>query len=144
MAGTTSPLGFPYPTDTDLVSQGDEAIQSLAEAVDDALVGVTSTAITPGTGVTIGGQGARVTRFGKLCLFRANLAVGGSGLAAGGNICAVPAGFRPTETTYATGINFTTGAFIGIGVEPTAGNVTVLVAVAAGTNFVGSLVYVIP
>jgi len=39
MSGATSFYALPYPTDTDLVSQGDEAIQALAERVETILKG---------------------------------------------------------------------------------------------------------
>ena len=37
--GTTPNRGFPYPEGTDFVASGDDAIQALAEAVDDRLAG---------------------------------------------------------------------------------------------------------
>lgn len=39
MAGTTAAYGFPYPTGSDLVRNGDNAMQSLAQAVEDLLDG---------------------------------------------------------------------------------------------------------
>lgn len=39
MAGTTTGYGFPYPTGSDLVRNGDNAIQSLAQSVEDLLDG---------------------------------------------------------------------------------------------------------
>lgn len=55
MSGTTT-RGLPYPTGTDRVADGDNAIQSLAEAVDTSLMGRQSGTVsiavsgTPGTG----------------------------------------------------------------------------------------------
>lgn len=39
MAGTTTAYGFPYPTGTDSINQGDTKIQDLAQSVEDFIVG---------------------------------------------------------------------------------------------------------
>ena len=39
MADVTSPFGFPYPEDTDLVRDGASDIENLAEGVNDYLAG---------------------------------------------------------------------------------------------------------
>lgn len=51
MAGTTSRLGLPYPTGTDRVADGDNAIQALADALDFGGVRVGAAAIPFGTQV---------------------------------------------------------------------------------------------
>jgi len=52
MAGTTTNMGIPYPTSTDLVKDGATAMQSLAEEVDTKSGMVLVKSQTVGTGVT--------------------------------------------------------------------------------------------
>lgn len=97
MAGVTVPLGFPYPTGTDRVADGDNAIQALAEAVDDSIAGIDA-APTPGSGITIGNT--RVYLRGRAVVLRieglATPAVGGGTL-----LLTVPAAYR-----VAAGVKF--------------------------------------
>ena len=60
MAGTTTDYALPYPTGSDLVRNGDNAIQSLAEAVADLLSG---TFITVTEDTTSGTQTTNSTSF---------------------------------------------------------------------------------
>lgn len=69
--GTTAIYGLPYPDGTDLVIQGDDAIQALAEAVEDTIYGGTtfaqiapadSSSATPSTAVLFPGT-ATMTGF---------------------------------------------------------------------------------
>ena len=64
MAGATATFGFPYPTGTDRVMDGDNAIQALAEAIEAKLksFGLPSALTVPGT--VSGGSGSFPT-----CLF---------------------------------------------------------------------------
>jgi len=52
MAGTTTKMGIPYPTSTDLVKDGATAMQSLAEEVDDKTGAILVKTQTVGTAVS--------------------------------------------------------------------------------------------
>jgi len=65
MGGTTSPYGFPYPTGTDRVMDGDNAIQALAEAVDDFSFGSSASLVLDSNVGNVGG-GNFVVRHGSM------------------------------------------------------------------------------
>lgn len=129
MSGVTVPLGFPYPTDADLVQGVDEAIQSLAEAVDDSIVG-TDTLVVAAANVTIP-AGNNVFRRGRVGI----LAMGGWTLtaakAAGAQIATVPAGYRPLVDTYFIVYNHA-GVTFNFGVVQPGGAVLIGNAAASG------------
>lgn len=107
MAGTTNPMGFPYPTGTDRVADGDNAMQSLAEAVDDAMAGIDAAPV-PGAGVTIGNT--RVYRRGRVVVLRIEgLVIPAIG--AGAVLLTVPVGYRvPTGVKFFGTVLNSTGA----------------------------------
>ena len=95
MAGTTSPLAFPYPTGTDRVADGDNAMQALAEKIDDYLAGAEAGA-TYQPNVTAHLEGTGVLRRGGLVVMRVGFrSISGATIAQGTKIFAIPAGFLP-------------------------------------------------
>jgi len=72
MGGTTTPLAFPYPTGTDRVADGDNAIQALAEKVDDYFVG-TSAVVALNPGFDSVGNGLYVVRRGAMVYLNVQL-----------------------------------------------------------------------
>lgn len=105
MSGTTSPLDFPYPTDTDAVTNGDEAIQALADALNDYLE-PTDAALTAGTNMTLGSPN-RVYKRGAVCYVLVDDWTTTGSISAGATIATIPVGYRPATTLRATCSNFT-------------------------------------
>lgn len=104
MGGTTAPLGFPYPTGTDRVMDGDNAIQALADAVDDYFVGVDNVSGLVWAPVAVGGQ-SRLYRRGRMGIFVSEgIGPSGGGVGSGVVVVTFPAGYRPPFVVRFTGI----------------------------------------
>lgn len=90
MGGTTPILGFPYPTGSDRVMDGDNAIQALAEAVEDVLSPGTdwepyTPALTAGTNTGAGASySGRFARIGDTVFFEALTVMGATRVIVGG------------------------------------------------------------
>lgn len=139
MSGVTVPLGFPYPTDADLVQNTDEAIQSLAEAVDDWGVG-TDAAIALQPNVAATGDGNRAYRRGNLivCTFAFSVS---AGFAPGATVMVVPAGYRPPKFWLSVLWDASSVAPGGyIAVNHTTGNVQTA-GLVSGRSYNGSMSY---
>lgn len=137
MGGTTVPLGFPYPTGGDLLSGGDNAIQALADAVDDYFVGANTT-VTPGANITLGSTA--VYRRGNMGLLVVNNLTTGAVINAGSTILTVPAGYRPPVTWYGTVYNQSTIAGIAVAMT-SAGVFQGLFNISAANALFGSFLY---
>lgn len=110
MTGSTSPLGFPYLTPADNLSDLSEVMQQLAETVDDYLSSLSAVApaawvdITPGTGLT--GWTGTLSYARRAGMVTLNLEVlraafnPGDGILSAGQI---PSGFRPGRGVHALG-----------------------------------------
>ena len=130
MGGTTTPLAFPYPTGTDRVMDGDNAMQALAEKIDDYLAGASNAF-----------PGGVARRRGGTVHVELNHIVGGT-TAAGGVLAVLPAGYFPAANGYFYGINFTTGAPAPVYVLAT-GNIVAGAAYTAGHQLVGTFSYAV-
>lgn len=95
MAGATVPLGFPYPTDTDLVQNTDEAIQALAEAVDDYIDGTAWANVPLLNGWAVSAFGGQYRRAGRAVYLTGVFTK--AAWAAGEVFGNLPAGFRPSR-----------------------------------------------
>lgn len=148
MSGVTVPLGFPYPTDGDLVQEVDEAIQSLAEAVDDMLVGSAAgwqnAALGAGVAAiatgTWGVPGSRLLA-GGLVVGRG--LVSGPAIAVGALVCTLAVGHRPlTSVRKATQIA-SSGGGVQAGIVTVApdGTVRIESTATAGNNLALSLAF---
>lgn len=136
MSGVTVPLGFPYPTDADFVTQGDEAIQALAEAVDDYFVGASGVLVV-GVSMTLNGSIAR--RRGQVGMALCSNLAAVAARAPGDTLFTLPVGFRPSVAWYGL-LKSTTGVIytILIGVD---GTCKTSEAIAAGQSIYGALTY---
>lgn len=102
MSGSTTKLGIPYPTPTDLITNGATAIQALADKVEQLLTsGYTGTwttfTATPATGWTIGA--ARYLRYGPIVAIQIDAT-----RAAGAGALTASAAGNLTDTSVASGI----------------------------------------
>jgi hypothetical protein len=97
MPSSTPKLAIPYPIGTDLLADGDNAIQALAERVE-ALLSPTWTALPFGSGwSTLGGQQAcEYTKIFGWLYFRGHA----NSSSTGANICTLPVGFRVAANQY--------------------------------------------
>jgi hypothetical protein len=107
MGGTTS-NGLPYPTGTDLIMDGDNAIKALAESVDAKALGVTSgfqeSPVTAGfilhSGFTaLTGQVVRRNGYACLALRCTSLNAIGAGNITNIGVMTAPVGWRPWVIT---------------------------------------------
>lgn len=98
MSGAT-PLGFPYPTDTDLVQNVDEAIQDLAEACEGSGAWVTPALLNGWANLGAGFAPFRYRKVGGVVYVQGEV-TGGTAAA----IFVLPAGFRPASTVRFVGI----------------------------------------
>jgi hypothetical protein len=100
MAGTTPKFAWPYPTGTDLVMNGDNAMEALARATETTITTKDSASCTAGPNVTLWG-GTVVLRtggWGTLCVsYSPSLA-----MANGAVVATLPVGFRPGNEIYFT------------------------------------------
>lgn len=97
MSGVTSPLSFPFPTGTDRVMDGDDAIKALAEKVDDYLA--PSGTVTPVGISSLNGWGVASTtirRFGPFVVMHFDVTK--ASWVASEGIGVVPTGYRPGGT----------------------------------------------
>jgi hypothetical protein len=109
MAGTTT-NGLPYPTGTDLLMNGDNAIQALAEAIDaktlasTGILTLAAAGFTPAAGFS--GLAGAVLKRGGLVGMTVTALVSTNALASGdmGNLVAVnvPAAYQPLITAPIT------------------------------------------
>lgn len=136
MAGTTVPLAFPYPTGPDLLAGVDEAIKSLAEAVDDYLVG-SSAALVAGANVNVGTSA--LYRRGTVAVLSVQALTATAAIAGAAVIATVPVGYRPAAQVRGMLWNFTTNAVVLVEVFPN-GNVQTAMAIANGNAIYGSMV----
>lgn len=140
MSGVTVPLGFPYPTDADFVTLGDEAIQALAEAVDDYFVGVTSVAVAAGGSVTL--NGTRVHRRGRVGILNCENLAATALLGVGNTILTLPVGYRPAVSTRGVIVVYVAGGNTTIMVELQAGGAVVIAnAIPNGAAVYGSVTF---
>jgi len=135
MAGTTPILGFPYPTGTDRVADGDNAIQSLAQAVETNLIGANA-AVTPGPNITVGSSA--VYRRGRVGLLVVTNLTTGAVITGGATILTLPTGYRPPVNWYGTVYNYSTLAAIAVAVTP-AGLFQGLFNISAANALFGSI-----
>jgi hypothetical protein len=138
MSGVTVPLGFPYPTDADLVQGVDEAIQALAEAVDDSIAGADGVVTYAGVGVAAI-EGSIVSRRGRLATLRMGISFSGA-VAANVTVANVPAGFRPPSVYRCVCWN-TAGTAVGVLTVNTNGTVQTAQAFASGVTLLGSVTF---
>lgn len=94
MGSQTTPLRYPYPTGGDRVMDGDNAIQALAEALNNDNAGATY-ALTLSGSLT---GSATIYRRGSLAVINFNMTVAVA-LTNGQNLANIPAGVRPIEGT---------------------------------------------
>ena len=103
MAGTTAKLAFPYPTGTDRVADGDNAIQALAQKIEDLL------ASTAWTNMTLENAWTNVdaSLYGAAAYRKVGDIVECRGLVGSatttGTLFTLPAGFRPLKTYWFPG-----------------------------------------
>jgi hypothetical protein len=138
MSGTTSPLAFPYPTDTDFVTNGDEAIQSLAEALDDYLAGADS-ALTAGASMTLGATNRAYRRGGMVYMLVDDWTTTGS-ISSGATIATLPAGYRPSVALRGTCSNFTDSTPVAL-ILNTNGTVVTSNAIGSGKILKGGVTF---
>lgn len=104
MPGNTPVMGLPYPLATEPVSQGDDAFESLAQAID----GLAWSNYTPGlvnwTGATTTG---RFVRIGRTCHFRAKAVLTAGFTTVGGPMLQAPFAFNAAAATPQLGGLFT-------------------------------------
>jgi hypothetical protein len=104
MAGTTPIWGFPYPTGTDRVADGDNAIEALARGVESAITYmqliITSTGISPG-----GGWAGTGTARKSGPVVGINFDMTRASWGAGDAVGYVAAGYTPPVTLYFFGMD---------------------------------------
>lgn len=135
MGGTTSPYGFPYPTGTDRVMDGDNAMQALAEAVDNHL----ETNLGAATPTTLLPNSAPWTSSSKYAKRAGIVTFTLYGLKDGWITnevaCYLPPGFRPNPTSanlYFTAFALNTGESTGWAINYQTGAVFAILQVPAG------------
>jgi hypothetical protein len=140
MGGNTPYYGFPYPTGTDRVADGDNAIQSLATAIDIALSDYRLTVSEAPFSVASDWTGSGTARKSGAVVTVTINASKADWIAAAW-IAIVPPGFHPPVTTYFAGVLLGTGQPVGL--ELTAdGVLKTLVAEGAGVGVAGSCTFV--
>jgi hypothetical protein len=101
MGSSTANLAIPYPTGTDRVTDGDNAMQAMAERVDALIWRGTGLwlplSVSVGTPVGAGYRDPTYTRDGRWVHVRGNLGGYGGGLSAGATVFTLPLGYRPTQ-----------------------------------------------
>lgn len=135
MSGTTSPLGFPFPTDSDFVTNGDEAIQALAEAVDDYLAPADNT-VTAGTNMTLAATN-KVYRRGGVCMLLVDDWTTTGAISAGDTLATIPSGYRPVVAFRGTCQNHTDAVPVGL-ILGTDGTVKTSNAIGSGKVLKGA------
>ena len=146
MPSSTPKFAIPYPVGTDLLADGDNAMQALAERVE-ALLSPQTGAVVYGTNVVTAYDGSAVYKSGGVIVLRFGLTTT-VGVASGGTLLTTPVGFRPIAQTRCVGWNVTAGlwavgSYVGFSWMPTG----VLYCEGATTNgqgFVGAITSVIP
>lgn len=137
MSGTTTPLAYPYPTGTDRVMDGDNAIQALAEALDnDLAVGASQNLAL---GANLSGTITLYRRAGTAFL-NYNLTATAA-LANGAVLTTIPAGLRPdAQTWFINGYNTSAAPFAvtPVHVLGATGVMSVQIAITSGHIFRGS------
>jgi hypothetical protein len=136
MAGTTNPLAFPYPTGTDRVMDGDNAIQALAEALNTNLVG---TIQTPTLAAQLTNNATRYARRGTTGFFSVS-AQATTAIAPPFLMTTIPVGFRPVFTWYSTMMTYEDRTLLLVEVQAT-GSVMIQNPVANGVRIFGSIAY---
>lgn len=139
MAGVTSPLNFPYPTGTDRVADGDNAIQALAEAVDDHLSihAATGTVTLAGT---VTGSAAAYRRPGGTVILLCDFWAPAGGLAADGDLGTIAgAAYRPVVQLHGVLYNLNNGAawLVRVGVS---GLIETVNAMSANHRLIGQII----
>jgi hypothetical protein len=141
MAGVTAPLAFPYPTGTDRVMDGDNAIQALAEKVDDFLAPLGNT-VPVATVISQNGWNTSLTylmKMGPLVVMRLD-AVKASWAASEG-IGQVPVEYRPRLNVFACAVTGATGSPTSFYVRGGDGVIVTVLAASGGAGLSGSIVW---
>ena len=141
MGGTTPISALPYPTGTDRVADGDNAIQALATALDEAAASSAGAGIVPGASVTIGAGG--VWRRGKLGVFSMDTWQTSAQLAALATICTLPAGYRPLAATRFLFMN-TANTTVGLGIVNPSGIIQTALLIPTGAFLNGTVTFPMP
>ena len=141
MGGTTSPLTFPYPTGTDRVADGDNAIQALAERLNTYLNTIGATVPLDSN---IGALDSNyVYKTGGMATLHLGLQnnIGWNAIWA---VAFIPAGYRPIRNTAMVMSNPDTGAPNQLCIVRPDGQVMPVASWAIHTKVVGTLVYPVP
>jgi hypothetical protein len=139
MGGTTSPLAFPYPTGTDRVADGDNAIQALAEAIDDNIVGA-NTAILLQPNVIAWDGGSMASRRGRTVHIRLGFQIQTT-FASTQRLLTVPAAYCPAVRCRFLLWNNTAGGVLPFYVDPDGGLAATPALTTANWQFMGSASY---
>jgi len=137
MGGTTPKALLPYPTGTDRVADGDNAIQALATALDSTAY-ATSAPVTAGPNVVAGAGGA--FRRGLMVVLALEGWTTSAALVPAATLCTLPVGFRPTSPFRFLFINGNNSTF-GFGVVNPTGAVLTATAIASGAAIYGEAVF---
>lgn len=145
MGGTTTPVALPYPTGTDRVADGDNAIQALAEAVDNYFVGVESVILYSSGVVDNAGDPSRLFQRGRSVHLYFNLMLNVAA-GAGTVLCAVPDVYRPASDWrfFAWEPNAGGAAIRAMTMLRASGNIYCEAALASGSILAGSVSYPLP
>jgi hypothetical protein len=140
MAGTTIPLGFPYPTGTDRVMDGDNAIQALAESVDNFLA---DGAVVGAVGITSqnvwNNAGTKLVRSGPLVVMHFDALK--STWPASEGLGVVPVGYRPTANTYFVAAANATGSLYSVYVQANTGLIITAGAATGGGGLAAQIAW---
>jgi len=136
MTTNTPNLALPYPDPTDTLQTVDDSIKALALALD----GSPGTAAATTNAGTVTGSGT-IYRGPRLAIGSVDYTMPAGGLAAGGVIATVPAGYRPPATFHFP-LHTTGGPAIAHLCRATAaGNIETVNALAGSLRIIGSPVW---
>ena len=129
MAGVTAaPWSIPYPTGTDRVADGDNAIQAVADRMNALLAQNLVGAPVPVTNVpTVGGFAGVVTYAARAGVVTLNVNPTKASWAGGDLVATVPAPYRPPMALFMCGYKLSSGNPCVMTVRPD-GNIVVLTA----------------
>ena len=138
MAGATT-NGIPYPTGSDRVMDGDNAMQAMAEKIDP------SVAATSGVGSFGPGCSGKLNVFrrGRVCHFNFEV-TSANGTAAGFSLGTLPVGFRPVEQWFFQCLIVSSSANLSVELSTAGGFVPNVTGLAAGGRIIGSVTFPLP